>query len=165
MNIMELGAIGELVGGAAVLATLVYLAMQVRQGTQVARAQVQQETSRMSTELFLNADRETLDLFARAANDPKGISESDLRYARGQFVAVVNYYETLFYAWHRGDVETDLWESRRFRMGGFIGSLRELCWEPTKGYFGKRFQEFVDGDLLSNLPDVDSPWLYGGPSK
>ena len=33
MNIMELGAIGELVGGAAVLATLVYLAMQVRQST------------------------------------------------------------------------------------------------------------------------------------
>jgi hypothetical protein len=33
MDIMELGAIGELVGGAAVLVTLVYLALQVRQGT------------------------------------------------------------------------------------------------------------------------------------
>ncbi len=30
MNIMELGAIGELVGGLAVLVTLVYLAVQVR---------------------------------------------------------------------------------------------------------------------------------------
>lgn len=30
MNIMELGAIGELVGGVAVIATLVYLAVQVR---------------------------------------------------------------------------------------------------------------------------------------
>ena len=32
MDIMALGAIGEMVGGVAVLATLVYLALQVRQG-------------------------------------------------------------------------------------------------------------------------------------
>ena len=31
MDIMELGAIGELVGGVAVLATLIYLATQLRQ--------------------------------------------------------------------------------------------------------------------------------------
>ncbi len=33
MNIMGLGAIGELMGGVAVLVTLVYLAVQVRQNT------------------------------------------------------------------------------------------------------------------------------------
>ena len=118
----------------------------------------------MSTELFLRTDRETLELFARVANDPTGISDSDLRFARTQFVAVVNYYETLYYAWHRGDVEPDLWESRRFRMGSFIGAAREHLWEPTKWYFGKRFQEFVDGELLSNLPELDS-FLSGRPSK
>ena len=33
MNIMELGAIGELVGGLAVIASLVYVGVQVRQNT------------------------------------------------------------------------------------------------------------------------------------
>ena len=33
MDIMELGAIGELVGGVAVIGTLVYMALQVRQNT------------------------------------------------------------------------------------------------------------------------------------
>ena len=33
MDIMELGAIGELVGGVAVIATLIYLALQVRENT------------------------------------------------------------------------------------------------------------------------------------
>ena len=33
MDIMELGAIGEMVGGVAVLATLIYLVVQVRQNT------------------------------------------------------------------------------------------------------------------------------------
>ncbi len=37
MNIMELGAIGELVGGVAVLVTLIYLAAQVRQSARAQR--------------------------------------------------------------------------------------------------------------------------------
>ena len=39
MDIMELGAIGELVGGAAVLVTLIYLAVQVRQGNSQNRSE------------------------------------------------------------------------------------------------------------------------------
>ncbi len=35
MDVMELGAIGELVGGVAVIATLVYLAAQIRQNTRM----------------------------------------------------------------------------------------------------------------------------------
>ncbi len=38
MNIMELGAIGELVGGAAVIATLAYLAVQIKQNTTAVRS-------------------------------------------------------------------------------------------------------------------------------
>ncbi len=38
MDIMELGAIGELVGGVAVIATLLYLAGQIRQGRLEAKA-------------------------------------------------------------------------------------------------------------------------------
>ncbi len=37
MDIMELGAIGELVGGVAVIGSLIYLALQVRQGNQIER--------------------------------------------------------------------------------------------------------------------------------
>ena len=39
MNILELGAIGELVGGVAVIASLIYVGLQVRQNTRVMRGQ------------------------------------------------------------------------------------------------------------------------------
>ena len=45
MDIMELGAIGELVGGVAVVATLVYLAAQVRQNTRLATSTSQREVN------------------------------------------------------------------------------------------------------------------------
>ena len=53
MEIVELGAIGELVGAVAVLATLLYLAAQVRQGTELARG--------ASTREVNNAFREAVD--------------------------------------------------------------------------------------------------------
>ncbi len=39
MDIMELGAIGELVGGVAVIASLIYVGLQVRQSNQINRAE------------------------------------------------------------------------------------------------------------------------------
>ena len=42
MDIMELGAIGELVGGLAVIASLVYVGVQVRQNTFAVRASAAQ---------------------------------------------------------------------------------------------------------------------------
>jgi len=39
VNWVAIGAIGELIGGAAVIATLIYLAVQLRQNTKGIRAQ------------------------------------------------------------------------------------------------------------------------------
>ena len=105
MDLTQLANLGEFIGGVAVLVTLVYLALQVRQGANVARTQVHQESSRMSSELLMQSDRDVLDLFARASIDPDSISASDWRFLRVQFVATTNYYETLFYARERGEVD------------------------------------------------------------
>ena len=45
MSITELGALGEFVGAIAVVATLIYLAIQVRQNTGMMRAQIYQARS------------------------------------------------------------------------------------------------------------------------
>ncbi len=46
MNIMELGAIGELVGGVAVVGSLIYVGFQVRQNTLTMRSHTQFESAR-----------------------------------------------------------------------------------------------------------------------
>ena len=47
MDIMELGAIGELVGGVAVIASLLYVGFQVRQSTSVAKGELAQGVHRL----------------------------------------------------------------------------------------------------------------------
>ena len=50
MNWRTIGAIGDLVGGIAVLATRVYLAIQVRQNTNSVRGAAEMESGRMRME-------------------------------------------------------------------------------------------------------------------
>ena len=56
MNIMELGAIGELVGGVAVIATLVYLAMQVRHSAATGRVTASSSMSESFNQVMSNFD-------------------------------------------------------------------------------------------------------------
>ena len=48
MTITELGALGELLGSIGVIATLVYLAIQVRQNTRTARVQITTTMAQMA---------------------------------------------------------------------------------------------------------------------
>lgn len=52
MTIQDLGALGELIGSVAVLATLIYLTMQTRQNTRAIAAQV--DAARINASLSIN---------------------------------------------------------------------------------------------------------------
>ena len=157
MDLTQLANLGEFIGGVAVLVTLVYLAIQVSQTNRLTRAQVRQEAARMSNELVFNLGQDDLDLFAKAARDPQGVSESELRYVTTRFLSLANYYEMLFYAWDRGDVDDDLWQGRIQRMANFFGPAMESLWPIWKDGLGKAFQEYVEQTVLK-VPPSQASW-------
>ena len=53
MTIEQLGSLGEFLGSIAVLATLIYLAIQIRQNTKATRAQIHQARSDQAQDFFL----------------------------------------------------------------------------------------------------------------
>ncbi len=59
MTIQDLGALGELIGSVAVLATLVYLTLQTRQNTKAISAQLEAATLVADQELFLSVATST----------------------------------------------------------------------------------------------------------
>lgn len=150
MNIIELGAIGELVGGVAVLATLIYLAAQVRQGNTIVKSQVEHETSRRSSELaIMLADPAHRDLAFRALEDFEHLSAGEGFSVMMRWLAFLNYYETLFYARERGEIDDDLWESRVERMRWTFAIVPRRFWEERRLGFGKRFRAFVETEIRS----------------
>ena len=163
MDIMELGAIGELVGGVAVVASLLYVGVQMKQTNQLTRAQVRRETSRDSTEIAAGITRDDMELMLRGSADLDSLSVVDRSLYILRFTAGVNYYETLFYAKERGEVDDDLWESRLHRMRGTFALFLPL-WSMQKETFGRRFVEFIDAEVIPRL-SLENLFVSGEPAK
>jgi hypothetical protein len=78
MNIMELGAIGEALGGIAVLVTLVYLALQVRQGNQQNRSESTRALMLAYNDLLHDLSEASFaEVFRRASSDYSALPRSD----------------------------------------------------------------------------------------
>jgi hypothetical protein len=98
MNWDALGAIAELIGGVAVLITLVYLATQVRQSNQMQRQQISTEqTNRYHANAHILASNPELVTIYRKAMVGEDLTEEE-RWRFGSFMyALVLDFEEMFY--------------------------------------------------------------------
>ena len=79
MDIMELGAIGELVGGVAVIAALIFVGLQVRQGNYLAVAATLRDVVRMTDEYVrdLSMNPSLSDLYFSGLADRDRLSSAE----------------------------------------------------------------------------------------
>ncbi len=79
MNLQELGNIGEFIGGLAVIASLIYLAVQIRQNTLSMRASAYQDAVRSANEwgaLFVHHP-ETVSVFRKGLAEPDSLDPAE----------------------------------------------------------------------------------------
>ena len=150
------GAIGEIVGAAAVVITLVYLAAQVRAANRSVRTSVRD-----------SAFRQIQDWNNQLVSEPglplafqRGLEDDSLDEAeRARFLhmaySFVKLYENLYLHHMDGSLPDNAWEGTRTTFMVYMGrpGLREY-WEQRRGFFHKGFVRFVDG--------IDVPAMKSG---
>ncbi len=113
MNIMELGAIGELVGGVAVLATLIYLALQVRQtaasGRLAATSAIHENFNYVSSFFAAGSDESIIAL--EAMSGVEGLTPKQRFRWGSQLYTMYCHFEMVYYLRKQGLIEPD--EERR----------------------------------------------------
>ncbi len=112
MTIIELGAIGELVGGAAVILTLIYLAFQLRQNTTSLQTSAYQQWVALHGQTFAAAqDKEMSKILFRGSEDSRGLSEDTFP----RFMLWMRQYmymqQAQYYLFVKGVIDRELWES------------------------------------------------------
>ena len=113
MDILELGAIGELVGGVAVVASLLYVGLQVRQNARSVRTGTFADTAdsfnRFNLALATDPGLGDIVQHGRASRDELEPSE---RFKFDHFqLGIFRIIETLFYQTGQGTAEADLWKA------------------------------------------------------
>lgn len=154
MNWEAIGAIGEIIGAIAVVASLVYLATQIRQSTKVARSATRQAIAE-------SAQRLGQDLM-----DDTGMAEILVRHINGEEISAVEkirlqarcyrdmrHWENIHYQMSEGLISEDQWKGFRKNLRILFG-IQAYCdyWEHESELYSESFRKEVEA-VIDTLDD------------
>ncbi len=155
-----IAAISEFIGTAAVVVSLIYVGIQIRQSTAVARSTARQSI----TELMLGSTSNLVEDSALAAafvKEMKGQKLDDIERIRllGRAYLAMRNWENIHYQYRIGMLSSDEWQGFRKNLEAVFEwpSTRDY-WEHEKQFYSPAFRAEVDQILRSsvNRPDWES---------
>ena len=156
VTIQDWGAIGELVGAIAVLATLFYLARQIKQNTEEVRSanyhRVTDSFNALNTTLAENP--ELAQIFRRGNDDYDGLNDDEkLQY--GFFMhATFRVMDVINFQSHHGTGDKTLWDYERKTIDVLLSGAGSREWWRNRPYnFSDDFVAYVECEVLSNYAD------------
>ena len=162
-----LGNYGEFISAIAVVATLIYLAAQVRQGKAATEANTQalEESRRLALAQTYQARAEVLDsrltqmattgelatyLFQSLSGeiDVDGLSDERSARLRLYSFSVMNWFDNMYYQYQQGYLEEDFYQSS-FKNGVRLNGPLWIKWNQLQG-MRQAFQDEVQEILASS---------------
>jgi hypothetical protein len=159
MDLATFGAIAEIVGTAAIIVSLFYLAAQIRQNTRSARSATYQsivshiaEAARVFVE-----DPELAQLLMPGGRDLNELSPEE----RARFDLAVSsafrHYDGIYYHYTSGALESDQWEGFHHKLTQLLAAPAVATWwrEQSAGFSG-RFVSYVNQELMPAVGKDDA---------
>ena len=151
-----LGAIGEIVGAIAVVATLAYLAVQIKQN----REDVQSANFHRISDSFNDLNRQVAGdpELARILNagfeDYKSLSEVEKTQFGMISLTAARVYDSLYYQVQRGTGDSELWESELETLKWFCSrpGYRDW-WAENQFQVSKSFKLLINELMRVNPPN------------
>ena len=157
MNWDALSAIGQLVGAAVVVITLVYLSRQLRASTQALITSTRDAVfhEMMEFNYVLAQDERLAWIFQRGSKDPnwESLTEEERARLAAVFFSLFKLFENMYLHAVNGSVDSDVWECNKQMLFTYVtqpGCRR--YWEMRRSVFDIRFQKLVDSIAEVTIP-------------
>jgi hypothetical protein len=150
MNWDAIGAIAELLGAIGVIASLVYLATQIRQNTRsVQGAAYQSLVVGQQALQSVSYDSETAEIIRRGMQDGSQLSETEAFRFNWLISGVVQGYENAMYQFETGMLAPERWQSQIANLRWFLASPGVRAWWSTfyKEHLAADFVRLVDEEI------------------
>jgi len=155
MKFERLSSLAELVSSIAILATLIYLTIEVHQNTESQNAQSRQSVLTSSqAELFFMAEHPEIEA---AIFKPGPLTVDENLQLDSLLGAVLRSREFSWLQYQRGLIDASQWDTERAVVISVLDNERVRLWWTRSGRFvvGQEFQSFVDAIIADN-PVTDS---------
>ena len=147
MSLQDLANIGEFIGGFAVILSLVFVGLQIRQNTKSVRAQSELVLSQRFGDFHgrVNEHPELSALYDKAITEPDSLTSEEVRRFRWCMAEVFLIYEGAYHLYRHGELS-------RESIGTRIQSAKVLLenpvlkewWEERMTPLSRGFVDFVD---------------------
>jgi hypothetical protein len=112
VTLQDLGSLGEFIAAIATLATLIYLALQIRQSTRESQAASRNLVSQSFVDfvLHVSSDFEITKLTRRGLIDPESLDDDETLRFDCIIAALFQSFEAAFAQWQRRVLTDDDWQ-------------------------------------------------------
>jgi hypothetical protein len=159
MSLSDLASLGSFVSGFAVLISLIYLSLQVRQTKRNQQIAIRHSRASRIVELQLTlADPGVADAWLHGSGSPQEITQTELSQFINLCRALFFHFEDSFYQREEGLLNDDAFETV---VAGARLSARSpgwrAAWRVARPNFAGRFLQFMDGVVAGSAvePPVD----------
>ncbi len=148
MNWDAVGAIGEILGAAGVVVTLVYLARQVRLNTTATRLSTSHSISAAARDWNrpLLLDPELAWTFQVGTEDPSRLDEKEQARFIELCFSLFRMFEDAHYQFLKGALDPDVWQGYERLYGAYAKAPGfQAYWRERRETFRPEFRQFIDG--------------------
>ena len=157
MTIQDWGAVGEIVGGVGVIASLLYLAVQIRQNSRMARNATTQHILGQSAQMNIQVAGDVSDALAKSGAGSTLAPDEEFRVS-SMFLAVFAAHWQVYYQHSKGMIEGEIVEAYERRTLFMLErpDIREW-WRANAFRFSEDYQTYVDELLPRVAPGEAAP--------
>ena len=152
MDWEAIGAVGEIVGAAAVVVSLLYLARQVQIQNSESRAAAMHEFYvgwRESSVPFVDGD--LADLFIKASADFDSLTEIEKLRLFGGLQGLIRLFEEAYFQHQQNRINSGMWNAINRQYSSLFSNVVYIrYWQMRRDWYHEEFQTHIDNLGQSN---------------
>jgi len=159
MSLDDLANMGQVIGAIAVVISLIYVALQIRQNTNAVRSATAQTVHEHFAKWYhlVAADDELSQIVANGLRDYGSLSEQQRVRFIAAFMAFLSYSQNAFLKWREGLLASPLW------LGWELVIMNLVCapggktfWKDRAYMFGDEFRRYIENEVMKKKPHPDA---------
>ena len=154
MNIMELGALGEFVGAIAVVTTLVYLAVQIRQNTRTMKTSALRSVQDL---ILLTEKNERYIAYLMKSQRNEELALEERAHMVERLLTIMRTFERIWYEHRLGAVSKAQFEQNLDLLRWALSAqVARQMWAHLAEAFDPEFRTVVDSEVLGEQAPTSS---------
>lgn len=156
MNWEALGAVAELVGSLAVVATIAYLGVQIRQNTKFAKIDAAQQLRSAMNDVLrgISDNTDALRVYEKALTDPPALERNEKIRFDLIVLQMLRVSESLYLLYADGFLSEESWESTLSSLSVVLKTEGgQQSWQRQRGNMSASFRHHLEERLQQPVPD------------